>query len=70
MGFSQHLIAPEKMLSFGLDSGTNVNFQLIGDDSFTITISKIMSPFPCFLLNFGNIGEKYTGATYFLAVKS
>ena len=63
-------IVPEKKIMFGFDSGKK--FQLIGNDFFTITISKIMAPlkFSCFLLNFGNIGEKFTGATYLLAVKS
>ena len=52
-----HLIASEKKSTFGCESGKNVNFQLIGDDFFTITISKIMAPlkFPRFFLNFGNI---------------
>ena len=48
-----------KKLIIGFDSGKNVNFQLIGDDFFTIPISKIMVllEFPGFPLNVDKFGR-------------
>ena len=37
------LTAPEKKCHFGFDSGKNVNFKLIGEDFFMVSISKIFS---------------------------
>jgi hypothetical protein len=45
--WEQLLIAPEKKLYFGFDSSKNVNFKLIGEDFFMISISKIMVPLYC-----------------------
>ena len=36
--WEQQLIAPEKKWHFGFDSGKNVDFQLIGEDFFMISI--------------------------------
>ena len=38
------LTALEKKFSFGFDSGKNVNFELIGEDFFMVSISKSMVP--------------------------
>ena len=57
----------QKKLIFGFDSGKNVNFQLIGDDFFTIPISKIMVPleFPGFSLDkLGRILATYVGEKF------
>ena len=50
--WEHQLTASEKKCHFVFDSGKNVNFKLIGEDFFMISISKIMVPllFPHFLL--------------------
>ena len=49
-----------KKLIFGFDSGKNVNFQLIGDEFFTIPISKVMVAyefpgFPLYVFKFEQV---------------
>ena len=66
--WEQQLNTQEKKWHFGFDSGKNVNFKLIGEHLFMISISKIMMPlwFPGFLLyvdKFERVlvtGEKFT----------